>query len=84
MKRLLLLTVFTAVLMNCYAQQMLRGKVFDANTNAPLSGATITYDGKEGTTTDKDGMFSIDCSTSSRITVSFVGYQAFSRNRKRL
>ncbi len=78
MKRLLLLTVFTAVLMNCYAQQMLRGKVFDANTNAPLSGATITYGGKEGTTTDKDGMFSIDCSTSSRITVSFVGYQAFS------
>jgi iron complex outermembrane receptor protein len=82
MKRLFLLTVFTAVACGCYSQKMLKGKVFDANTGTTLAGATITFPGKEGTITDKEGIFSIDCGKATRITVSHVGYQTFQQTVK--
>ncbi|HEY2721812.1 MAG TPA: TonB-dependent receptor, partial [Chitinophagaceae bacterium] len=75
MKRLFMVIAFSAVMLWCYSQKMLRGRVFDANTNAPLSGATIIARGMEGITTDKDGLFSIDCDKIAKITVSFVGYK---------
>ena len=56
-----------------YAQKLLNGRVIDAASNKPLTGATITF-GKKGTTTDADGMFSVDCSKANSVTVSFVGY----------
>jgi len=65
-----------------YAQKTLRGRVFDANTNTPLAGATITLVGKGGAITDKEGMFSVDCSKATRITVSYVGYQTFHQTIK--
>jgi iron complex outermembrane receptor protein len=55
------------------AQKLLRGKVMDASGNKPLSGATVTF-GRKATTTDADGMFSVDCGKTNSITVSFVGY----------
>jgi iron complex outermembrane receptor protein len=61
------------------AQTKLKGKVTDEVNHTPLSGATITFSGKSGTTTDANGMFSVDCSKSSSITVSFVGYQTTTR-----
>jgi iron complex outermembrane receptor protein len=75
MKRLLLLTVFTTVVFGVYSQKTIKGKVFDVNTNTPLFGATVTVQGKGGTTTDKDGRFIVDCPGSMKITISFVGYQ---------
>ena len=44
-----------------FAQKNLRGKVFDAATKSPLAGATITAPGNRITTTDKDGVFTIEC-----------------------
>jgi iron complex outermembrane recepter protein len=77
MKRLLLLAVLIAAGLYSYSQKALKGKVFDAHTNIPLAGATITISGKEGTITNKEGIFSIDCNKATKITVSFIGYQTY-------
>jgi len=58
-----------------FAQKNLRGKVFDAVTKSPLAGATITAAGNRTTTTGKDGIFTVDCSKTNYVTVSFVGYE---------
>ena len=60
-----------------FAQKTLKGKIFDQSSNTPLSGATISFAGKGGTTTDKEGMFSIECGKTNKITVSFVGYEPY-------
>jgi iron complex outermembrane receptor protein len=78
MKRLTFLIAFMAISFFIYAQQSVKGKVFDAYTGAPLSGASISYNGG-GTTTDKDGSFSVACEKAGRIEVSFVGYETYSR-----
>lgn len=53
--------------------QQLSGKVIDAETNAPLIGATIKN--KSGiTTTDNSGKFKISCVSNSALTVSYIGY----------
>jgi iron complex outermembrane receptor protein len=75
MKRSILFVAFIAVLFSAYSQNKLTGKVFDANTNSPLLGATISVQGSGGTTTDKDGRFSVPCYGAMKVTVSFVGYQ---------
>ena len=75
MKRSILFIAFIVVLFSAFSQNKLSGKVFDANTNAPLLAANITVQGKGGTTTDKDGRFVLDCPGTARITISFVGYQ---------
>jgi iron complex outermembrane recepter protein len=67
-----LLYVFTA-----FAQKTVKGKIFDNVTNTPLSGATVSFGGKTGTTTDKNGMFSIDCGKATKLTISFVGYETY-------
>jgi iron complex outermembrane receptor protein len=75
MKRLSYTLVLLCLAASAFSQTDLKGKVFDAATKAPLLGATISVSGKRGTTTDKDGMFSINCSQSAEITVSFIGYE---------
>src|SRR5258705_2832581 len=57
---------------------MLHGKVTDAATGKPLVGASVTFAGTGGITTDQEGSFSIDCSKTKRITISFVGYESYS------
>jgi iron complex outermembrane receptor protein len=74
MKVIILTAVFSFLLGTAFSQKMLKGKVTDAATGKPLLGASISFSGTGGTTTDQDGMFSINCNTTSRITVSFVGY----------
>jgi iron complex outermembrane recepter protein len=69
---ILLLTVFVTA---SWAQQKIKGKVTDARTGLPLTGATITGSTKNVTITDKDGIFYIDCNLSSQVTISFVGYE---------
>ena len=61
-------------ILSAHAQTILKGRVLDANTNTPLAGASILFAGKGGTITDKDGMFSIVCGKTTKITVSFIGY----------
>ena len=75
MKKLYLLFIWNLLAVASMAQQTLTGKVYDAATNSPLQGAAIRFAGKGGVVTDKDGMFSINCSQVSAITVSFVGYE---------
>ena len=57
---------------------MISGKVTDASGNNPLQGATIAVSGKNVTTSDKDGRFSIECVQGAAITVSFIGYETYS------
>src|SRR4051812_48781556 len=76
MKLRILSTLIFAFIFSCSFSQTLKGKVTDAITNTPLIGATISV-GAKVTTTDNAGMFSIDCSRSKQITVTFIGYQSF-------
>ncbi|NBG65760.1 TonB-dependent receptor [Acidiluteibacter ferrifornacis] len=58
--------------------QQLSGKVIDAETNAPLIGATIKN--KSGiATTDNSGNFKIDCQLNGPLTVSYIGYATSSQ-----
>jgi iron complex outermembrane receptor protein len=81
MKRIILssILVFLITILSptAFAQKTIKGKVFDADTKMPLSGATINFAGKGGTTSDASGMFSVDCSKVTSITISFVGYENF-------
>lgn len=65
-----------------FAQKTIKGKITDKSGGMPLSGATISFGNKAGTTTDKDGIFIIECGKTSRITVSFVGYESQTINIK--
>jgi iron complex outermembrane receptor protein len=61
--------------------QSIKGKVFDVNNNSPLFGASVTFSGS-GTTTDKDGTFSIACNKQGTLTVSYIGYETYTRTIK--
>lgn len=58
-----------------FAQTTISGKVIDAGNNSPLLGANISLGGGGTAITDKDGMFTIDCSKATVITISFIGYE---------
>ncbi len=61
-------------MMPVFAQTIIRGKVMDASNQHALQGASISFAGKGGTTTDKEGLFSIECGKTNKITISYVGY----------
>ncbi|HEX2609294.1 MAG TPA: carboxypeptidase-like regulatory domain-containing protein, partial [Flavisolibacter sp.] len=81
MKQLFLIAAFISSSILSYAQTI-TGKVSDAGTNTPLSGATISISGKTATTTDRDGLFTIPCAPNTKITVSFVGYDSYQHTIK--
>ncbi len=75
MKRFIVTALSIFILcLSSFAQKTVRGKVTDASGNKPLAGATVLFSGKGGTTTDKDGNFTVDCRKTNSITVSFVGF----------
>ena len=74
MMRNLFMVVCLLGILPVYAQTTVKGKIIDAVTKHPLQGASISYGAKGGTTTDNDGVFSIECGKTNKITVSFVGY----------
>jgi iron complex outermembrane recepter protein len=76
MKQILFIAACIVSSISIYAQKTLKGRVVDAFTNHPLSGATVSFQNKTGITTDKDGYFTIDCSKNTIITVSFIGYES--------
>ena len=69
----LLIPLFFLVVLNTFAQTI-EGKVFDAQTKEPVTGATIqTTTG--GTTTDHVGSFTFqDLTDNSMLTISSIGY----------
>ncbi len=75
MKRILCVAALLGGSLVMHAQTTAKGRVVDADSHDPLPGATISVSGKSVTTTDKDGLFSIDCNNAAKITVSFIGYQ---------
>ncbi|HVG39994.1 MAG TPA: TonB-dependent receptor plug domain-containing protein, partial [Chitinophagaceae bacterium] len=79
MKQFLMVAAFIAGTLSIHAQTFIKGRVFDAETNNPLSGATITFAGKDATSTDVDGTFTVSCGKTARITVSFIGYETKSQ-----
>src|SRR5215510_12592455 len=74
----IILSILLLITISGFGQQSLRGKVVDAETGKGLAGATVSFAGSGGTTTDNDGNFSIDCSKTKKITISFVGYEPYS------
>lgn len=56
--------------------QMLKGKIFDAYTQAPLAGATAVFTNGDAAVADEKGNFALACANDS-ITISFVGYETF-------
>ena len=55
--------------------QMVEGRVIDAESNQPMPGATILIKGTTtGTTTDFDGNFSLATSSNDILLVSYLGY----------
>lgn len=78
MRRIALLCAMLSFTYTVFAQKNIKIKVYDQTNNTALSGATVTLGGKGGTTTDKDGFFTVDCSKNTKLTVSFVGYESYS------
>jgi len=68
--------VFLLVPMLAFAQRTLKGKLTDATTNEPLIGAAVLVDGTtKGTTTDVDGLFSLDIENKTTVILfRLIGY----------
>lgn len=63
-----------------FAQEStLKGRIIDKGTSQPLQGASVRYGQEAGTISDRNGEFTIPCSGATDLTVSFVGYQTFTR-----
>lgn len=74
MKRKLLFTLLIIITNQfLFAQKDINGKVFDAVTKSPLSGATVSLAGKS-VVSGSDGSFALACSNNKSLSVSFVGY----------
>ncbi len=71
----IILFILTLLSITSFAQKTVKGKVIDAANNTPLLRATISLNGGATTSTDQDGSFSFDCTKSSSVTASFVGYK---------
>ncbi len=75
------LLLFFVLAMSCvavFAQNKISSTVYDASTQQPLSGATISL-GVNKTVSGKDGKFSIACAEG-KINISFIGYKSVSIN----
>ena len=55
--------------------KMLRGRVTDAISKTPLSGANILVNGEVKSTTNSDGIFTIECKDTIVLLVSFLSYE---------
>ena len=77
----IILSILLLLSFASFAQKTVKGKVIDAGTGSPLTGANISFSGG-ATSTDKEGSFTVDCSKANNITVSFIGYETIKYNIK--
>jgi iron complex outermembrane recepter protein len=76
MKRIILSALLLTVLsIAAFAQKTVKGKVVDAATGKPLTGASVFFSGKGSTTADNDGVFTFDCGKTTAVTISYIGYE---------
>ena len=55
---------------------VIKGKVFDASNNEPLVGVTVVQTGTQnGTITDIEGCYTIECPGDASLTFSYIGYK---------
>ncbi len=79
MKKLLVFLLLLSTI-STFAQEVLKGKIIDKGTSAPLQGASIRYGQDAGTISDSNGEFAIPCTGPIEVTISFVGYQTLTRS----
>lgn len=60
--------------MNFAQTPQLKGKVVDKQEMSPLVGANVIIDGSKGIITNSEGEFSLPCTDSMEVKISFVGY----------
>ena len=77
MKKSLFIFLCLIFCISAIAQTQLKGKVYDAYTRTPLEGVTVMTAASIGTTTDKNGEFTINCTGAMKITVKHVGYTTY-------
>lgn len=82
MKRIAFGCAMLLACMPALAQQILRGTVRDLANNTALAGATISITGKTPVITDKNGLFSVPCTNTDKLIVSYVGYETATINIK--
>jgi iron complex outermembrane receptor protein len=75
-KFLLILTFLSLSSLWALAQSTVSGKVTDAKTGEPIAGASISVKGEKagGTSTDKNGAFTIKAAAGATLTISSVGF----------
>lgn len=76
MKKIILILFAALPFIGWSQASTLKGKLSDASTGQPLAGATIEIVSGGGTTTDKDGNFSLPCNGSLELNISYVGYES--------
>jgi iron complex outermembrane recepter protein len=72
-----LLAVLLFASSGLYAQTIVKGKIIDANTKEPLSGASIHCTQEDchcGCTTNELGEFEMKCTDCETLSVSYIGY----------
>lgn len=75
MKKLYPLVILFIISSQCFAQNIVKGKVTDAQTNQPVAGASVTVKGeKKGVISDGSGNFSLNVSSAKTIIISSIGY----------
>ncbi|GGG45817.1 TonB-dependent receptor [Bizionia arctica] len=58
-----------------FCQTKTEGKILDATTNSPLSGAKIKSNYNQMTSSDEDGIFLLKCEENMTLTISYMGYE---------
>ena len=79
MKKTLAFLLVLICLSGFAQESTLKGRIIDKGTSQPLQGASIRYGQEAGTISDRNGEFTIPCSGGIDLTISFVGYQTFTR-----
>lgn len=83
MKRIFIaVLLFITAALTANAQNTVTGRVIDAATGKPLSGASVSLGKNKGTITDKEGQFTIACEKTARIAVSYIGYETWQQVAK--
>lgn len=76
MKKNILLIISVVCSLAAFAQTgQLKGKVVDEFEKTPLAGVDISIDNSQGVVTDKNGEFTINCTGSVSLKITFTGYK---------